>query len=65
MPALVFAQTMRFKGTRPSFAAAECTVGKPRQSMKRAQDPAVAKIGQDGRHPGSVEGKELGVRHFA
>ena len=32
---------------------------------ERAQDPAVAKIGQDGRYPGSVEGKELGVGHFA
>ena len=32
---------------------------------ERAQDPAVAQIGQDGRYPGSVEGKKLGVRHFA
>jgi hypothetical protein len=32
---------------------------------KAAADPALAKVRQDGRYPGSVEGKELGVRHFA
>ena len=53
------------QGTRPRFAAAECTVGKPRQSMNVPKIAAVAKIGQDGRYPGFVEGKELGVRHFA
>jgi hypothetical protein len=34
-----FAQTMRFKGTRPSFSAAKCTVGKPRQSMNVPKTP--------------------------
>ena len=38
MPALVFAQTTRFKGTKPSFAAAECTGNgeghRPQQSSK-------------------------------
>ena len=39
MPALVFAQTMRFEGTRPRFPTAECTVGKPRQSMNVPKIP--------------------------
>ena len=39
MPAFVFAQTMRLRGTRPSLAAAAWTVGYPRQSMKVANRP--------------------------
>jgi hypothetical protein len=30
-----------------------------------AADAAVTEIGEDGRHPGSVEGEELGVGHLA
>ena len=65
MPALVFAQTMRLRGVRPSFAAARMHGRKPRQSMNVPKIAAVAKIRQDGRYPGPVEGKELGVGHFA
>jgi hypothetical protein len=32
---------------------------------ERTKDPALTKVRQDGRYPGSVEGKELGVLNFA
>ena len=65
MPALVFAQTIRFDGTRPSFAAAEFTVGRPRQSMKVPKIPPSQRQGNDCRHPRFIEGEEFGVGHFA
>jgi hypothetical protein len=46
MPALVLAQTMRFKEARPSFNAAECTVGKPRQSMNVPTMPPSRRCGR-------------------
>ena len=39
MPALVFVQTTRLRGLRPSLTAAEWTVGYPRQSMKVPKTP--------------------------
>ena len=46
MPALVFAQTTRLSGARPTFTAAECTVGKPRQSMKVPKTPPSQRQGR-------------------
>ena len=65
MPALVFAQTIRFDGTRPTFTAAKCTVGRPRQSMKVPKIPPSHRQGNDGRHPRFVEGEEFSIGHFA
>ena len=39
MPALVLAQTMRFRAVRPSLAAAAPMTGNPRQSMKVPKTP--------------------------
>jgi hypothetical protein len=46
MPALAFAQTIRFDGTRPTFTAAKCTVGRPRQSMKVPKIPPSQRLGK-------------------
>ena len=65
MPALVFAQTMRLSGLRPNSTAAAMDGRIAAPVDKRAEDAAVAEIGQDRRHPGDVEGEEFGVGHFA
>ena len=46
MPALVFDQTIRLRGLRPSLTAAEWTVGYPRQSMKVPKTPPSQRQGR-------------------
>src|SRR5208337_1814677 len=46
MPALVFVQTIRLRGLRPSLTAAGWTVGYPRQSMKVPKTPPSQRQGR-------------------